>query len=56
MNNYRASGTGGYEVFTKCKVLKSYQEDFQEVLINYFKKNSFVTLKENADFHTIIVD
>ncbi len=56
MNNYRASGTGGYEVFTKCKVLKSYQEDFQEVLINYFKKNSFVTLKESADFHTIIVD
>lgn len=53
MNNYRASGTGGYEVFTKCKVLKSYQDDFQEVLINYFKKNSFVTLKEKADFHTI---
>jgi 2',3'-cyclic-nucleotide 2'-phosphodiesterase/3'-nucleotidase len=39
MNDYRASGTGGYEFFTKCPVVKEIQTDMVELIILYFESN-----------------
>ena len=38
MNNYRASGTGGYDMYKPCKVLKEIQTDMVELTINYLSR------------------
>jgi len=38
MSNYRASGAGGYEFYTKCEVIKEIQVEMTEMLINYFNR------------------
>lgn len=53
VNNYRASGTGGYEVFTECPVLKSYQEELPELIMDYFRKNSPVSLRRRSSFRVL---
>ena len=35
MNNYRASGAGGYEMYTQGKMIKQYGKDMFEVLLEY---------------------
>ncbi|HAB59644.1 MAG TPA: bifunctional metallophosphatase/5'-nucleotidase [Lachnospiraceae bacterium] len=50
MNNYRASGAGGYEFYSNCKVEKEILTEMPEIIINYFTKHSFV----NVDEHTYI--
>ena len=37
MNNYRASGAGGYEMYKECKVVKRYGKDMFEILLEYTK-------------------
>ena len=44
MNNYRASGAGGYECYDKCKVVKEIVLEMPEIIINYFKNNPNVTV------------
>ncbi len=39
MNNYRASGAGGYEIYTHCKIVRQYGKDMFEVLLEYISKN-----------------
>ncbi len=39
MNNYRASGAGGYECYENCTVLNEILIEMPEIIINYFKKN-----------------
>ena len=35
MNNYRASGAGGYEFFTECPVVKEVQIEMTEIIVDY---------------------
>ncbi|MBE6051880.1 MAG: bifunctional metallophosphatase/5'-nucleotidase [Clostridium sp.] len=44
MNNYRASGAGGYEFFTECNVVKEIQIEMTEIIIDYFNKHKNVTV------------
>lgn len=44
MNNYRASGAGGYEFFKECKVIKEIQTEMPEIIINYFEKHKKVNV------------
>lgn len=39
MNNYRASGAGGYECYENCMVLNEILIEMPEIIINYFKNN-----------------
>lgn len=48
MNNYRSSGAGGYEFFTKCKVAREVQVEMTEIIINYFTKNTNVVVDKNT--------
>lgn len=38
MNNYRASGAGGYDFFKECKIVKEIQIEMTEIIIDYFIK------------------
>ncbi len=42
MNNYRASGTGGYEFFRECETIDEILLDMSETIINYFEKHETV--------------
>lgn len=38
LSSYRASGTGGYGVYTDCKVLREYSEDLSDLLLDFFRR------------------
>ena len=39
MNNYRASGTGGYEMVKNARILKEYADDVSELIIRYISEH-----------------
>ena len=53
MNNYRASGAGGYEFYENCPVVKEILIEMPEVIINYFKNNPKVTVDTTKYINTI---
>lgn len=53
MNNYRASGAGGYEFYNDCKVVKEILVEMPEVIIDYFRKNKNVTV-DKSKYLTVI--
>ena len=44
MNNYRASGAGGYEFFKDCRVVKEILAQMTEIIVDYFEIHKFVTV------------
>lgn len=54
MNNYRASGAGGYEFFKECKVIKEIQTEMPEIIINYFDKNNNVIVDKKKYINTVL--
>lgn len=53
MNNYRASGAGGYDFFTVCTIEKEILTEMPEVIMNYFKKYPMVEIDSTTYIHTI---
>ena len=53
MNNYRASGAGGYEFYENCKVVKEILIEMPEIIINYFKNNPKVVVDTARYYKTI---
>lgn len=53
MNNYRASGAGGYDFYLECPVEKEILTEMPELIINYFNKHSFVNIDENTYVHVL---
>ena len=45
MNNYRASGTGGYQIFETCPVLWCGEKEMPELIAEYIRKHSPVKVK-----------
>lgn len=45
LNNYRATGTGGYEVYRQCKVLKRIGQEVAEAAVEYLKNHEVVDVK-----------
>lgn len=54
MNNYRASGAGGYEFYENCTVTKEILTEMPEIIINYFKNNPKVKV-DNSKYLTVIL-
>lgn len=54
MNNYRASGAGGYEFYENCKVVKEILIEMPEIIINYFKNNPKVVVDTTRYYTTLI--
>ena len=53
MNNYRASGAGGYEFYTDCKVVKEVLIEMPDLIIDYFKNNKNVIV-DKSKYLTIV--
>ncbi|OON95892.1 MAG: bifunctional metallophosphatase/5'-nucleotidase [Candidatus Epulonipiscioides saccharophilum] len=52
MSNYRATGTGEYDFYTKCPIIREYSIDTQELIIDYIKKRKYVEI-DNAKYFDI---
>jgi 2',3'-cyclic-nucleotide 2'-phosphodiesterase/3'-nucleotidase len=48
MSDYRASGTGGYEVYKKCQVLKRIGAEVPELALDYLKKHPVLEIKKSG--------
>lgn len=53
MNNYRASGAGGYEFYTSCPVVKEIQIEMTEIIIDYFKKHKDIIV-DKSKYYSVI--
>lgn len=53
MNNYRATGAGGYEFYNDCKIIKEILVEMPEVIINYFKNNKNVVVDKSKYINII---
>lgn len=49
MSDYRATGTGGYECYQECKVVKEYDVDIQALAIEYIAKHKQVEISVKSD-------
>ena len=38
MNNYRATGAGGFDMYKNLRVIKNYDKETSEILLDYFRK------------------
>ena len=45
INNYRATGAGGYEIYTKCRVIKESTMEMSELIINYLDAHKSVEVQ-----------
>lgn len=53
MNNYRASGAGGYDFYTECKIVKEILIEMPDIIIEYFKNNKNVTV-DKSKYLTVV--
>lgn len=53
MNNYRASGAGGYEFYTECKIVKEILMEMPDIIIDYFKNNKDVSVDKSKYLNVI---
>ena len=47
MNNYRATGTGGYEVYTGCPILREQPNEIVEMIIDYIDRHRDITVDKS---------
>lgn len=55
MNNYRASGAGGYDFYKNAKVVREIQIEMPEIIINYFKNHKKVMVDKSQYLTKVIV-
>lgn len=53
VNSYRASGTGGYDIYGRLVPVKRFGEDVQDLVINEFEKGNVVARPVKTDFRIL---
>lgn len=53
MNNYRATGAGGYEFYTECEKVKEILKEMPDIIIDYFKNHNEVIV-DKSKYITVI--
>lgn len=48
VSNYRASGSGGYEIYAGCRVLREIQRELSDLITEYFESDLHHALDERA--------
>jgi 2',3'-cyclic-nucleotide 2'-phosphodiesterase/3'-nucleotidase len=48
MSDYRASGTGGYDVYRECRVIKRIGTEVPQMALEYMRKHSEVEIRKNG--------
>ena len=53
MNNYRASGAGGYEMYQGLKVLKEINTEMTELMVDYLERHAVIEMPEMKYYRVI---
>lgn len=53
LNNYRATGTGGYEVYASCEVLRDQPTEIVEMIMDYIKAHPAITV-DKTRWYTVL--
>ncbi len=54
MNNYRACGGGGFDIFLNATIVKTIEMDMIDIIANYIEKHKEIIVPENNNIHFII--
>ena len=50
MSDYRATGTGGYEFYSECPLVREYGVDIQELVIEYIRSHECIRIDDKINF------
>jgi 2',3'-cyclic-nucleotide 2'-phosphodiesterase/3'-nucleotidase len=53
LNNYRATGTGGYPLYPQCQLVKDQPTEISEMIIEYIDRHKRVTVDKHQWLHVI---
>lgn len=53
VNNYRATGAGGYPMYPKCKVVKEQPTEIAELIVAYVEKHRDITVVKDRWLHLL---
>lgn len=53
MNNYRATGTGGYPFYAQCKLVKNQPTEISQMIIEYIDRHKHVTVDKRKWLHVV---
>lgn len=53
MSDYRASGTGGYEVYKECRVIKRIGTEVPQLALDYFRRHPVIKIERNGGIITV---
>ncbi len=53
MNNYRATGAGGFEFYQNCRIIRVVNEDVQDLAMEYFKRHRVIEHWQKPDFSVV---
>ncbi len=56
MNNYRATGAGGFDFYTRCKRVKEIQTEVSELILDYLREWETVEIPEREPYTAILPD
>ena len=54
MNNYRATGAGGFDCYLPCPHMQEIQTEVSELILNYLSIHDCVQIPEETPYHTIL--
>lgn len=50
LSDYRASGTGGYDMYRGCRVVREFSESMSELILDYFQRMGTVEVGNGAAY------
>ncbi len=53
MSNYRASGTGGYDMYRDAKTIATYPDPISDIIMNYIRENKIITVDSSCNYDII---
>ncbi len=53
MSNYRASGTGGYDMYKSAKTIQSYPDPISDVIMDYIRKNKNIIVDNSCNYDIV---
>ena len=53
MNNYRATGTGGYPFYAQCKLVRDQPTEISQMIIEYIDRHKHVTVDKRKWLHVV---
>ena len=53
LNSYRASGTGGYDCYVDCPVVREIGTEMSDLILDYFKQYGASVPEYRGDFRVL---